>query len=256
MADFFIGVPNRLELFGPLHLWLSAVFIALYIALFVFRDKLTAFGHFKAVRITMASVLLANMAIHYISKIILGVWTFDTDLPLHLCFITNFFMIYILYTDNRRNLYRVIYFFTFIGPLPAMIWPDLRCSYDSYIFYQFIISHHVMLLISLYCLCVLKYETSVKSTMPAFFIGNLVIGSVMVFNMIFKTNYIMMNELPEQLYEIYPFLTLLPPLAWLELVGILAIFASCIPMLIFRHLDKKTAVSSQKTSDQPATMKA
>ncbi len=254
MADFFIGIPNRLELFGPLHLWLSAVFVVLYVLLFVFRDKIAVFGHKRTIRLVMASILLANMAIHYVSKIVLGVWTFDTDLPLHLCFITNFFMIYILYSDNRGGLYRIVYFFTFIGPLPAMIWPDLRCSYDSYIFYQFIISHHVMLLFSLYCLCVLKYDTSVKSTIPTFIIGNIVVGSVMMFNMIFKTNYIMMNELPEQLYEIYPFLTLLPPLVWLELVGILAILASCIPMLIFKRLNRKSSTMQQSSVELTTPM--
>ncbi len=238
IADFFIGVPNDLVLFGPLHIALSGSFAVLYVLLFIFRKKVAEFGHFKVIRMVAASVLLLNMVIHYVSKIILGVWTFDTDLPLHLCFITNFFMIFILYTDNKWGLYRVVYFFTFIGPLPAMIWPDLRCSYDSYIFYQFIISHHVMLLISLYCLCVLKYDTSVKCTLPTIVIGNVVVGAVMLFNQAFGTNYIMMNELPHQLYEVYPFLYLLPPLVWLELVGILAVFASCIPMIIVHRSDK------------------
>ncbi len=239
MADFFIGVPNELVLFGPLHLCLSGGFAVLYVLIFVFRKRITEFGHFKAVRITMATVLLLNMAVHYISKILLGVWSFEVDLPLHLCFIANFFMIYILYTGNKYGLYRIVYFFTFIGPLPAMIWPDLRCSYDSYIFYQFIISHHIMLLCSLYCLCVLKYHTSVKCSIPTFIIGNAVVGSVMLFNMHFGTNYIMMNELPPQLYEIYPFLDMFPPLVWLELVGILAILGSCIPMLVLKKLDAK-----------------
>lgn len=249
MADFFIGTPNRLELFGPLHIALSVVFVALYAAVFVFRRQLISIGHCKHIRMVMATVLLANMAIHYISKIVLGVWSFETDLPLHLCFITNFFMIYILYTDNKLGLYRIVYYFTFIGPLPAMIWPDLRSSYDSYIFYQFIISHHIMLLCSLYCLCVLKYDTYVMDSFPTLLIGNVLIGLVMLFNMHFGTNYIMMNELPEQLYEVYPFLDMLPPLVWLEIVGILAVYASCIPMLILRRLDseKKHIVFEENT---------
>lgn len=237
MAEFFIGSDNRLELFGPLHIAISAVFILLYAAVFVLRKRLRGFGHFKAVRIAAATLLLANMVIHYGSRIILGIWSFESDLPLHLCFITNFFMIYILYTDNKGGLYRIIYYFTFIGPLPAMIWPDLRSSYDSYIFYQFIISHHIMLLISLYCLCVLRYETKVRYSLHTLLFGNIFIGAVMLFNMYFGTNYIMMAELPAQLYEVYPFLHALPPLVWLELVGVAAVYASCIPMEIVRRAD-------------------
>lgn len=237
MADFFIGSDNRLELFGPLHIAISAVFVLLYAAVFVFRKRLRGFGHFKAVRIAAATLLLVNMVIHYGSRIILGIWSFESDLPLHLCFLTNFFMIYILYMDNKGGLYRIIYYFTFIGPLPAMIWPDLRSSYDSYIFYQFIISHHIMLLISLYCLCVLRYETKVRYSLHTLLFGNIFIGAVMLFNMYFGTNYIMMAELPAQLYEVYPFLHALPPLVWLELVGVAAVYASCIPMAIVHRAD-------------------
>lgn len=241
MGKFFIGSDNRLELFGPLHIAISVVFVLLYVLVFVFREQLRCLGHFKAIRCISATFLLANMAIHYISRLCCGILCFESDLPLHLCFIANFFMIFILYTDNTGGLYRVIYFFTFIGPLPAMIWPDLGSTCDSYIFYQFVISHHVMLLISLYSLCVLRYETSVRYSLHALLFGNLVIGAVMLFNMRFGTNYIMMAKLPQQLYEIYPFLVILPPIVWLELVGIAAIYLSCIPMRIVQKLDNGKA---------------
>lgn len=244
MAEFFIGTPDRLELFGGLHIALSAAEIALAVLIFCFRRRLRELGQ-RAARIAMASVLGGNMAVHYISKIALGVWRFDTDLPLHLCFITNFLMIYILLTDNRQNLYRIVYFFTFIGPLPAMIWPDLDYGWQSYTFYQFIISHHVMLLISLYCLFVLDYRVEIRAALPAVVGGNAVIFAVAVFNHVFGTNYIMMNELPEQLYEVYPFLDMLPPIVWLELVGVLAILSAYIPAL-FRD---KTEYSDEEEEE-------
>ncbi len=230
MVGFFIGIPDRLELFGSVHIVLSAAEILLAVLIFCFRHRLRKLGQ-RAVRISFAAILGGNMAIHYLSKIVLGVWRFDTDLPFHLCFITNFLMIYILLTDNRKNLYRIVYFFTFIGPLPAMIWPDLGYGWQSYTFYQFLISHHVMLLISLYCLFVLDYRVEIRAALPAFVGGNSVILAVAVFNNVFGTNYIMMNELPAQLYEVYPFLDMLPPIVWLELVGVLAILAAYIPAL-------------------------
>lgn len=244
MTDFFTGVYNRLELFGGLHLTLSVVFIAAAVALYLLRERLKAAGGKRAMRLAMAWILAANMLIHYSSRIILGIWRFDADLPFHLCFITNFFMIYILLSDNRGGLYRIIYFFTFIGPLPAMIWPDLDYSWESYTFYQFIISHHVMLLCSLYCLFVLEYDVPARSVIPAFLYGNALVAAMAVFNSIFGTNYIMMTELPEQLYEVYPFLSALPPVFWLELVGILAILASYIPALMRKN--------TKGGSDKPA----
>ena len=95
-----------------------------------------------------------------------------------------------------------------------------------------------MLLFSLYCLFVLEYEVPFKSIIPTFFIGNGLVAVMAVFNTIFHTNYIMMTGLPEQLYEVYPFLYMLPPIFWLELVGILAMLAAYIPALI-RNRDLK-----------------
>lgn len=228
MADFFRGIPDRLEIFGGLHIGISAVFLAAAAAIFAFREKLARVDR-RAARFTMAGVLAGNMLLHYISRIALGIWRFEEDLPLHICFVTNFLLIFILLTDNRNGLFGVVYYFTLIGPLPAMIWPDLSYSWQSYTFWQFVISHHVMLLFSFFCLFVLGYETRLKSIIPAFLCGNLYIGTVWIFNAVFDTNYIMMSELPGQLYELYPFLDAMPPLVWLELVGIAVMLAAYLP---------------------------
>lgn len=225
MQDFFIGTPNRLELFGALHIAVSAIFAVLFALVVVFRDKL-AVPRFDIIGKIAAYILLANMLVHYSSRIILGIWSIEEDLPLHLCFITNFFMIYILLTDNRRGFYEIIYYFTVIGPLPAMIFPDLRFSLDSWIFWQFVISHHFMLLVSVFCLAVKGYSVSLGGAAAAFAAGNAYILLISLFNRLAGTNYAMINALPKQLYEVFPFLRALPPIVWLEAAGVLSLFAA------------------------------
>lgn len=231
---------NGLELFGNLHIMISFFLLALYAVLIVFREKLIKFGHFNIIRRCMATVLLVNMLIHYSGRIAIGEWRLSEDLPLHVCFVANFFLIYILYTDNRHSLFSVIYYFTVIGPLPAIIFPDLSRTWSGYLFYQFIISHHIMLLFSLYCVFVLRYKTSVKSAFYAFLLGNAYVAAVSVFNRIFGTNYIMLGELPRHLYEIFPFLDKLPAFVWLETVGILALIcAYALGTLFIKHSSAK-----------------
>lgn len=237
MVDFFrreLESDPGLKLFGGLHIALSAFFLILYILLIVNRKRLKAFGHFVAIRRVMAAILFANMAVHYTGRIAIGEWRLEEDLPFHLCFVTNFFMMYILSTDNKHNLYRIIYFFTLIGPLPAIIWPDLHRTWSGYIFYQFIISHHIMLLFSLYCLFVLGYRTSINGVVMTFFIGNAYVGLMAVFNHFFNTNYVMIGELPAQLYDVYPFLDKMPAIFWLELVGVLVLITAYVPTLFLR----------------------
>lgn len=225
MLDFFIGSPNRLELFGTLHIAVSTIFAVLFALVVVFRDKL-AFSRFDIIGKIAAYILLANMLVHYSSRIILGIWSIEEDLPLHLCFITNFFMIYILLTDNKRGFYGIIYYFTVIGPLPAMIFPDLRFSPDSWVFWQFVISHHFMLLVSVFCLAVRGYSVSLGGAAAAFAAGNAYILLISLFNRLAGTNYAMINALPEQLYEVFPFLKALPPIVWLEIAGVLSLLAA------------------------------
>ena len=229
LHDFFTreaGYDRGMELFGALHIGISVFFLLLYAALIVSRFKLRRFGHFKEIRRGMTAVLFANMLIHYVGRTAIGEWRLSEDLPLHVCFVANFFMMYILYTDNKYGLFSVIYYFTLIGPLPAIIFPDLSRTWSGYLFWQFIISHHMMLLFSLYCAFVLEYKTSLKHAYFAFLLGNAYVAAVSVFNGVFGTNYIMLGELPRQLYRVFPFLNALPAFVWLELAGILSLAAA------------------------------
>lgn len=227
--DFFsreVSYDSGLLLFGGLHLAISAFFLTLYAGVIIFRVKLRKFGHFTLIRRIMAAILFANMLIHYTGRIAIGEWRLSEDLPLHICFAANFLMMYILVTDNKRSLFAVVYYFTLIGPLPAAVFPDLSRTWSGYLFWQFIISHHVMLLFSLYCAFVLEYKTAPKCAVYAFFIGNAYVGLMSIFNRIFGTNYIMLGELPAQLYRVFPFLRALPAFVWLELVGIISLIAA------------------------------
>lgn len=229
LRDFFkreVEFDSGMELFGALHIGISLFFLILYAALIVFRFKLRRFGHFKAIRRGMAAILFANMLIHYVGRTAIGEWHLSEDLPLHICFVANFFMMYILSTDNKHGLFSVIYYFTVIGPLPAAIFPDLSRSQSGFLFYQFIISHHVMLLFSLYCVFVLEYKTSLKHAYFALLLGNAYVAAISVFNRALGTNYLMLGELPEQLYRVFPFLNSLPAYVWLELAGILTLTAA------------------------------
>ena len=186
----------------------------------------------------MAAVFFLNMTVYYLNYIIQGVYDWKVHLPLHLCFITGYVFMYILISNNKK-LYKIVYFFTFIGPLPAMIWPDMKFGADNFVFYQFITSHHLLLLTSLYCLFVLDYDVQKSDIPKAFLCGNILVFIMFCFNSIFDTNYIMMYKLPDHIIEMYPFVTKIgAPILWLELIGILAMAVSYIPAAII-HLKKE-----------------
>lgn len=239
MYRFFAGIGSTsFHLFNHLHIFLIASLVICGIALFLFRNSLKKFKYKENIRIIMATILLLNMIIYYLGLFVTRIFNVLEDLPLHICFVTNFFMIYVLYKGDR-NLYQYVYFFTFIGPIPAIIWSDLRFTYDTYEFWQFIICHHVMLLTSLYLLFVLEYKVEAKYMLKAFLIGVLYVILVNIGNAIFHTNYIMLTALPDNILKLYPFLSYFPPILPLFVVGILAFLFSYLPAYMINKLNTR-----------------
>lgn len=239
MKEFFTEANGvGFTIFGTLHVTITIFTIFVAIMIFLFRNKLKKFKYKDKMRYIMAGILFINMAVYYISLVLRNDYTWKTDLPLHFCFITGYLFMFILVT-KKKNWYKVIYFFTFVGPIPAILLPDLTQTYDRFIFWQFVISHHVMLLCSLYTLVVLEYKVDKNDILKAFAWGNLLVIVMSIFNKICGTNYIMMNELPEHIYRIFPFTEYLPPILWLELAALVALSIAYIPVYILKLINDR-----------------
>ncbi len=211
------GVP--FTVFGPLHLSLLSSVAAGILLIYCFRKQLRRFKYNHVLRYVFAGILFTNMTVYYLSLALMGYYDVRKHLPLEFCFITGYLFMFLLVTQNR-NMYRVIYFFTVIGPLPAMLWPNLSGSYDRFIFYQFTISHHLMMLMSFYTLIVFEYRVTARDALRAFGWAVVLFGSVYGVNLTFGTNYIMQSKLPDTVLNLYPFLRSFDyPIFWLILCG-------------------------------------
>ena len=241
--DFFTEYGGwNFDLFGITHI-LCIIFIIISVFLiFKFKDKLIKFGNFRKIQISMAVIMFLNFVIYYGSKIMLGTYDYKIDLPLHFCFVTGFIFMYILLTNNKNNLYRIIYFCTFVGPIPAIILPDITQCFNRYIFWQFFISHHIMLLFSVYSLVVFKYKVLKKDIFLTYIVGHIFIIMITIFNNIFGTNYVMLTNLPEHIYELLPFTKYLYPIIWLEIASIVALAISYIPAYLVNKKQDELAI--------------
>ncbi len=243
MYNFFANVGNiKFEMFGPVHISLIALLLIGIFLIYCYREKLRSLKYKENIRYILGTILLLNMIVYYVGMFATNTFNIYEDLPLHLCFVTNFFMIYILFKGDRK-LYKIIYFFTFIGPLPAVVWTDLKYAFDTCEFWQFIICHHFMILTSIYLLVVLRYKVEAKKMIPAFLIGITYVSIITYGNSIFHTNYIMSTSLPDTILKIYPFLRYIPPLIPLYFVGVLAFLASYLPAYFINKLDEKKEIN-------------
>lgn len=217
---FFSDSPGTpLVLFGGLYWTLLIGTFLIACIMYFYRKKLRTFKYKRQLCYPFAAILFLNMAVYYIGLACAGDYDVKKHLPLELCFVTGYLLMYILVTGNQK-LYRIVYFFTIVGPLPAMIWPNLNGTFDRYVFYQFIISHHFMLLVSLYCMIVLEYRVYRQDVLRAFICGNIFFVIISTINTLWGTNYVMEQKLPDHILKLYPFLTYINiPFLWLELCG-------------------------------------
>lgn len=233
--DEVIGIP--FHLFGIVHFGCITFLIILLILIYKNRNKIKKIKRKKKIKIIMFIILISNMLIWYGSYIYYGIYDIKIHLPLHFCFIAgNLFMIYLL--TGLRKLYKITFFFTFIGPLPAVIFPDLVSSFDAYIFYQYFISHHLLMAFSYFVLYMDDFHITKKHMIQAFFLINLLLIIMMKVNDIFGTNYIMSKELPAHIYKLFPIFRNISPFIILEITGIIVLVILFIPLHIKNKEDR------------------
>ena len=226
-------------LFGWQHIGLLLLTCLGGFFLFCFRSSLRKSPRKDAVRLWMAGLLFCNMLLFYLTLAGEGTLDWRVHLPLHLCHITGYVMMVVLLTGSRR-VFSVLYFFTFLGPRPAMLFPNTPTDFTKFYTWNFVISHHLLLLCGLYCLTVLQWKVRWRDLAAAFGCGLVLFLAVNQFNLAFGTNYIMTAALPQHLVEQFPFLADCPlPFLWLAGAGGIALMAAYLPTVLLRKSDQK-----------------
>ena len=133
--------------------------------------------------------MLANMVIYNISTIYYGIFDYRIHLPFHLCFISGYMFMYgIIF--KKEEILKYTFFLSFIGPISAILWPDLPSSFDYFKFYEYFISHHLFLILSFFSYYALNYNINLRNVIKVAIFTNILIFIMMPFNIIFNMNYI------------------------------------------------------------------
>lgn len=231
MKKFFLNentyIPFKLG--GIIHIvCILFLVISLYL-IYRNRNKIKNIKHKKTIKVIMCLIMYLNMFIYYTSLAYYGVYDLKLHLSLHICFISGIlFMIYLL--TNHKKIYKMVYFFSIVGPLPAILLPDLKTSFDSYVFYQFFISHHLFIIFSYFILYLDSIHIEFKDALKSLFTLICIFITMAIFNNIFGTNYIMSKSFPNHVLKLFPFVKSINPFIILTIVGILMFVIAYIPI--------------------------
>lgn len=241
MREFFVDekIDIPFHMFGITHLSLITITILGFFIIYKNRNRIFMLSNRKKKQLKLFVVLLMflNMVIYYNGYAYYGVYNWKVHLPLHLCFISGFIYMYTLITSNGK-LYKFAYFLGYIGPVPAILLTDLK-SIDAYVFIQFIISHHFFFLSNMFIYYSYNIKIQRKDMWNAFIVLNIIFVVMMLFNVIFDTNYLMVNGLPIAVIHKFPFLKNIQNPVWLlELVGTIMLLLSYLPVY-FRNQEQE-----------------
>lgn len=234
--------------FGFIHCICILFVVIGLILIYINRNKIMAMPEVKKRKILkiIAIIMLINMIIYNIAPHVFGYFDFNIHLPFQLCFISGYiFMFAILF--EKDNLLKLTLFLSFIGPIPAILWPDLPSTFDDFNFWKYFISHHIFILASFFSYFALNYEIKLKDIIKAFILANAMVIIMMPFNAYFHTNYIYSSKIPDNIVEMYPFVEGLPPFLTIEVTGL--IIAILLYQLI-RHRNQELLIINQEKTKQ------
>lgn len=237
----YTNVP--LQIFGPKHLTIVAIFVLIWLSFIYFR-KVWGEKAQKNIRIALALALAVNEISLHIWSAYWGIWNIQTMLPLHLCSVMVWITVYTALTDNR-SLYEFTYFLGIGGALQAFLTPADAAMYDipHYRIMQTLIAHGLLITIPIYMTAVEGFRPTLASFKRIFIWTNIYMVIIFFVNRVIGSNYLFIAQKPPS----PTLMDALSPWPWyipqLELVAFAMLFILYIPFLIKDRVAKPVKIA-------------
>lgn len=188
---------NPFSFFSNQHINALVFLFAIYILLFLFRNKLSKPNIDIVARYIIAVALILQEISFNIWRATNGDWHMGTTLPLHLCG-ASIVLSAIMLINKNYTLFEINYFWGLGGAVQALLTPDIGLyGFPHYRFFQFFTSHGLIIVAVLYMVFVHRYSPTHKSIWKVFGITLIYTGFIAIFNLIFNGNYLFICWKPE-----------------------------------------------------------
>jgi len=150
----------------------------------------------RAFRYTLASLLLVVNLSCEVWNWSIGVWSIQTDLPLHLCTAMLYANAVLLLTKSYR-LYEFGYFLGIGGAVHALLTPDIApYGFPHYRYFHYFIGHGASIVAALYMTVVEGYRPSWRSFLHVVVGANLYTAALFLLNLWLGSNYMFLMQRP------------------------------------------------------------
>lgn len=196
MKDFFgyDYVQYPFVFFSKEHLIVLGLFIILTIGMYKLRSYLIVYD--ALIRCLFFILLLGFELLYHYWLYSGGYWDMTFTLPLQLCSISLILSLLLLVT-NSRILAVVLYFIGGVGAFAALLTPELFLGFPHFRFFQFFITHMLIIWTALYYVWVKGFYPNKKGVWMAFVILNSFAFIAYWVNRWTGGNYMFLSQKPE-----------------------------------------------------------
>jgi len=162
---FFSAIPNdpKFTLFSLQHIIPLLILFILIALLFIFKEQIRNFKHEKFIRYGLALILLLSDLSIYVWRITTDTFDVSKSLPLHLCTITAYVLMYILVTKNKKA-FNILFYAGLAGAIMALGNPEFGgFNFTQYRYYEFMIIHSTLVIGLLYMVVIVRYIPTLDS---------------------------------------------------------------------------------------------
>jgi len=185
------------ELIEPLSdLWWKGIvscFLVISLVILFLRNKSIKFKE-------KTSLYFAYLAIIFyvttnIFSLIIGNWTIQDFLPLHLCNISYFICILVL-LNKKQWMFEWTLMLAMPSALNALITPELIWGSSNWHIFEYYFMHGSLILVPLYLMFIMNYKLRIFSWWKTFLRAQIIFVIVFILNLILDTNYMFLLSKP------------------------------------------------------------
>ena len=185
------------ELIEPFsHLWLKGIiscFVVISLVILSLRNK--SIGFKEKICMYFAYLAIIFYVTTNIFYLIIGNWTIQDFLPLHLCNISYFICILVL-LNKKQWMYEWTLLLAMPSALNALITPELIWGSSNWHIFEYYFLHGSLILVPLYLMFVMNYKLRIFSWWKTFLRAQIVFVIVFLLNLLLDTNYMFLLSKP------------------------------------------------------------
>ncbi len=125
-----------------------------------------------------------------------GYWEISFTLPLQLCSISLLLCLVLLATESKA-VFQIVYYIGVTGALMAILTPELFLGFPHFRFFQFFITHNLIIWTCLYFVFVRQFRPTGRGLIESFIFLNLCAAAAFFANKLTGGNYMFLARKPQ-----------------------------------------------------------